>query len=90
MTKTQPAWMKCLSTNVFNEATLSCPEYRAFGYRKCDGCPNSEFVIQAHELSDPMRSVITNSWMAAFDHSPNAAGFETFPPSSYRESHLPI
>ena len=63
MTKAQPAWMKCLSANLFDEATLSCSEYRAFEYRKCDGCPNSEFMIQTHELSDPMRSVVTNKWI---------------------------
>jgi hypothetical protein len=53
MTENQPAWMKCLSENLFDEAKLSCSEYRAFEYRKCDGCPNSEFMSQTHELSDP-------------------------------------
>jgi hypothetical protein len=67
MTKNQPAWMKCLSANLFNEATLSCSEYRAFQYRKCDGCPNSEFMIQTPELSDPMNSVITYRWIRGLD-----------------------
>ena len=90
MTENQPAWMKCLSENLFDEAKLSCSEYRAFEYRKCDGCPNSEFMRLTHELSDPMRSVVTSRWIAVFDHSPNAAGFKTVPPPSHRESHLPI
>jgi hypothetical protein len=90
MTENQPAWMKCLSANLFDEATLSCSEYRAFEYRKCDGCPNSELKIQTRELSDPMRSIITSRWITVFDHYPNAAGFKTVPPPSHRELNLPI
>ncbi len=67
MTKDHPAWMKCLSENLFGETTLSCSEHRAFEYRKCDGCPNSEFMIQTHDLSDPIRSIITNRWIRGID-----------------------
>jgi hypothetical protein len=74
MTENQPAWMKCLSANLFDEAKLSYSEYRAFEYRKCDGCPNSEFMIQTHELSDPMRSVVTSRWLSASVSSTKGSG----------------
>jgi hypothetical protein len=71
MTKTQPSWVKCLSANMLGEALLSCSECRAFEYRKCDGCPNSDFAVEtlAPCEDDPMNSVTTHGWIRGIAHT---------------------
>jgi hypothetical protein len=75
MTKAVQVWTKCLSSNLFDEAVLSCAECRAFEYRKCDDCPASAFTIWAREPQDPMESIRMSRWIGALD--PHVRGIAT-------------
>jgi hypothetical protein len=71
MTEAQPSWMECQSTSLLGGTSQSCLECRAFEYRKCDGCPNSDFAIEtfAPPEDDPMNSVTIRGWIRGISYA---------------------